>query len=225
MRDFLMRRKWDFLGVSLSVVLGAVLIYVNLTVVRPRKHQVTCQSNLKQIGLGFMQYIRDYDERYPLANNWQKGLWTYTRSESIFHCPERAAAPNDYAFHKRIADIEFLSVVQTPATYILVFESDAAKLNACDYGSSLPRAPRHPDGHNILFADGHVKALAKPNFTADFNSAIDFPLRDKMRKHNADWWREILQRDKMRLARTRRIIAWQKKRKQLSQNKQANPSR
>ena len=32
----------------------------------------SCASNMKQLGLAFIQYTQDYDERYPKAGNYQK---------------------------------------------------------------------------------------------------------------------------------------------------------
>jgi prepilin-type processing-associated H-X9-DG protein len=65
-------------------------------------HGPSCQSNLKQVGLGFIQYTQDYDERFPLIAisavasstqpfskpyGWADALQTYLRSTGIYHCP------------------------------------------------------------------------------------------------------------------------------------------
>ena len=44
---------------------------------RENARRASCQSNLKQIGLGFAQYTQDYDEKYPLAASgpWAAGPW------------------------------------------------------------------------------------------------------------------------------------------------------
>jgi prepilin-type processing-associated H-X9-DG protein len=34
---------------------------------RENARRASCQSNLKQIGLGVLQYVQDYDEKYPIA--------------------------------------------------------------------------------------------------------------------------------------------------------------
>jgi hypothetical protein len=60
-------------------------------------------SNEKQIGLAFMQYIQDYDERYPIkywacsgsacpytdnsGTLWYHALYPYTKNIAIFNCP------------------------------------------------------------------------------------------------------------------------------------------
>lgn len=52
--------------VLIVFVLGMVLFPV---FARPHRgnRQASCASNQKQIALGFLQYVQDYDERYPLA--------------------------------------------------------------------------------------------------------------------------------------------------------------
>lgn len=51
--------------IAIIAILAAILFPV-FARARENARRSTCQSNLKQIGLGFMQYIQDYDERYPL---------------------------------------------------------------------------------------------------------------------------------------------------------------
>jgi len=46
-----------------------------------------CQSNLRQIGIGTIQYVQDYDQRYPVAKEWVSQLYPYEKSTGVFHCP------------------------------------------------------------------------------------------------------------------------------------------
>ena len=52
--------------ISIIAILAAILFPV-FARARENARRASCMSNLKQIGLGFMQYTQDYDERYPLA--------------------------------------------------------------------------------------------------------------------------------------------------------------
>lgn len=62
---------------------------------RARLNQSTpsCQSNLKQLGLGLLQYQQDYDERSPLATiggdsyGWANAIQPYVKSVALFQCP------------------------------------------------------------------------------------------------------------------------------------------
>ena len=78
---------------------------------RENARRAGCQSNLKQIGLGFTQYAQDYDGRLPPvkfttyvapktstsvptgAYGWVDGLQPYLKSICIFYCPSGLAPP------------------------------------------------------------------------------------------------------------------------------------
>jgi prepilin-type processing-associated H-X9-DG protein len=68
---------------------------------RENARRASCQSNLKQISLGMLQYTQDYDEKYPYAawNNgttlglhWLDSSMPYIKSRQIWVCP--SATPN-----------------------------------------------------------------------------------------------------------------------------------
>lgn len=52
--------------IAIISILAAILFPV-FARARESARRASCLSNLKQIGLGIMQYTQDYDERYPLA--------------------------------------------------------------------------------------------------------------------------------------------------------------
>ena len=83
--------------IAIIAILAAILFPV-FARARENARRASCQSNLKQIGLGVMQYTQDYDERFPLAWNvygdatvrpygWADSLEPYLKSEQIFKCP------------------------------------------------------------------------------------------------------------------------------------------
>ena len=61
-----------------------------------------CLSNLKNIGLGFIQYVQDNDEIFPLTRTgsgvrsigWVDVLQPYIKSTQVFECPGDANLPN-----------------------------------------------------------------------------------------------------------------------------------
>jgi len=60
--------------IAIIAILAAILFPV-FARARENARRSSCQSNLKQIGLGVLQYTQDYDEKYPknLDNNYAWG--------------------------------------------------------------------------------------------------------------------------------------------------------
>ncbi|RYZ76662.1 MAG: DUF1559 domain-containing protein [Proteobacteria bacterium] len=86
--------------IAIIAILAAILFPV-FGRARENARRSSCQSNLKQIGLGILQYAQDYDETYPMNvqvevtndNGWGYfGTWMYTtfpyvKSTQIYKCP------------------------------------------------------------------------------------------------------------------------------------------
>lgn len=67
---FTEKRNTGFTLIELLVVIAiiailAAILFPVFARARENARRSSCQSNLKQIGLGFMQYTQDYDERFP----------------------------------------------------------------------------------------------------------------------------------------------------------------
>ena len=78
--------------IAIIAILAAILFPV-FARARENARRSSCQSNLKQIGLGIIQYTQDYDEKYPygLNSDFQQGWATqtqpYLKSIQVFRCP------------------------------------------------------------------------------------------------------------------------------------------
>lgn len=80
--------------IAIIAILAAILFPV-FARARENAQRASCQSNLKQIGLGVLQYVQDYDEKFPpLAINvggsdilWFQELQPYAKSTQVFLCP------------------------------------------------------------------------------------------------------------------------------------------
>ncbi len=78
--------------IAIIAILAAILFPV-FARARENARKSSCQSNLKQIGLGIMQYTQDYDEKLPYSRTdadpapWHVKIFPYVKSTQIFACP------------------------------------------------------------------------------------------------------------------------------------------
>ncbi len=83
--------------IAIIAILAAILFPV-FARARENARKTSCLSNLKQIGLAFMQYTQDYDEAFPLSSypatnvSWTVSTAPYIKSTQIFRCPSDTAA-------------------------------------------------------------------------------------------------------------------------------------
>jgi prepilin-type N-terminal cleavage/methylation domain-containing protein len=103
------KTKLGFTLIELLVVIAIIAILAAILFpvfgrARENARRSSCTSNLKQIGIGIMQYTQDYDEYYPInganiyssnstdayqrsRNSWRSLIFPYVKSEQVFVCP------------------------------------------------------------------------------------------------------------------------------------------
>lgn len=92
--------------IAIIAILAAILFPV-FARARENARRASCSANLKQIGMGMMQYVQDYDEKYPTqaslnpapyaellnsalnASNqtWIGSIHPYVKSWQVYKCP------------------------------------------------------------------------------------------------------------------------------------------
>ena len=87
--------------IAIISVLAAILFPVFATA-REKARATSCLSSQKQVGLGILQYVQDFDENYPLGfyqaldgtfsasktpTSWPRIIQPYVKSAAIFRCP------------------------------------------------------------------------------------------------------------------------------------------
>ena len=170
-------------GLSFKQMLAALLIVgVLVAILYPVYHRAgpgprrtSCQSNLKYLGLGLIQYSQDADEKFPvgvnaLNNGWAGQIYPYVKSTGAFHCPDDPGVGHfiSYAQNQRIAGQSY-GQFAVPAYTVALYEETT--LN-CDpstpetvsaTGLTAPQSSTRHDpltfGLNYLTVDGHVKML------------------------------------------------------------------
>src|ERR1700722_4415731 len=63
----------ELLVVIAIIALLAAILFPVFARARENARRATCQSNLKQLGLGMLQYEQDHDERFPAGLPYPAG--------------------------------------------------------------------------------------------------------------------------------------------------------
>jgi prepilin-type N-terminal cleavage/methylation domain-containing protein len=96
-------RKSAFTLIELLVVIAIIAILAAILFpvfgrARENARRSSCLSNMKQLGLGIMQYVQDYDEKLPMRQfsddapnawifSWRRAIYPYVKSTQVFACP------------------------------------------------------------------------------------------------------------------------------------------
>ena len=127
--------------IAIIAILAAILFPV-FQKVRENARRASCQSNMKQIGLAFVQYTQDYDEKYPagapgasahagVGMGWAGAISSFTKSIQLFKCPDDSDNsgvfsgftyyPISYGMNIEVGG-QPLNALAAPATCILASE-------------------------------------------------------------------------------------------------------
>jgi len=133
--------------IAIISILAAILFPV-FARARESARRTSCLSNLKQLGLGMMMYVQDYDERMPRRYNANMGpgggacagsysncVWVidapgyrmlldpYLKNQQITFCPSRqSGAYNtrpDYGYNGTFGGGEAIAAIELPSEMLL----------------------------------------------------------------------------------------------------------
>jgi prepilin-type N-terminal cleavage/methylation domain-containing protein/prepilin-type processing-associated H-X9-DG protein len=151
------QNKQAFTLIELLVVIAiisilAAILFPVFARARENARRASCQSNLKQIGIGLMMYVQDYDGRTPYQDvtssngtayyaypslvtlfhpNWIYSIYPYVKSWQLFACPSApvgtvyGVCKNSYAYNGVVLD-QLTAAISRPSEIIWVNEYHSA---------------------------------------------------------------------------------------------------
>jgi len=164
MHEELRTEKRGFTLIELLVVIAiisilAAILFPVFARARENARRASCMSNLKQIGLGFLMYSQDYDEKFPrhilgYGNppygpenpvGWADALQPYIKSTQVYQCPSESTAPNSNP--ASWGYIDYYMNTQVAATNQAALVAPSLTVLSGDNGSGI--AYSYFDGCNV----------------------------------------------------------------------------
>ncbi|MDR3710642.1 MAG: DUF1559 domain-containing protein [Capsulimonadaceae bacterium] len=160
--------------IAIIAILAAILFPVFATA-REKARAAGCTSNLKQLGVGMLQYVQDYDETYPsglgtwmngttLVSNyqgWAGQIYPYVKALGIYTCPDDTLvssvnwqAQMSYAMNYQIMNgigggaMQGLKASQltAAANTVALFEAEGGLANECTVAGPITCDATSPSG-------------------------------------------------------------------------------
>ena len=167
--------------IAIIAILAAILFPV-FQKVRENARKTACLSNEKQIGLAFIQYNNDNDERFPtgvktvdgydngyIGSGWAGEIYPYIKSTGVYHCPDDSAPqsvvngvtlyPISYAFNTGSVGATLADFDGPTDTVILDEVTGGSGVNMTD-----PEENGSPYKSPVDFSDNIVYANITNNF-------------------------------------------------------------
>ncbi len=202
-----MRRKSGFTLIELLVVIAiiailAAILFPVFAKAREKARQSSCSSNLKQLGLGILQYAQDYDETVPQVYKtggsgwWFQDVQPYLKNYQLMKCPSMKgtywgggygyALPMNHIFKELGQQQPNLAQILRPSEVMAAIDAEWAwthycpTCNAngdgcCTVGCKPPYSPattHHNEGGNLVYFDGHVKWQKDAYLTSSTNGSL-----------------------------------------------------
>ena len=101
-------------------------------ITREKGMEISCVTNLKQIGIGILMYKDDHD-KLPATNGWEEAILQYVGDERAMKCPK------DHSHYRYFGNGQEVGSLESPSSMIVV-------ICECE----------HRKKTTVCFVDGHV---------------------------------------------------------------------
>ena len=171
-----------FVVIAIIAILAAILFPV-FARARENARRASCQSNLKQIGLGIAQYTQDYDERGPqnafgtyngnatLSTQyfWHDAIYPYIKSVQVYVCPSHGytsgQGPVTDTFVQTATGVTRLSISASKVVYYAdnnTYHNGVACDDSCTPAQANAASPGYPKVNTPFAKDVHIGRLEAP---------------------------------------------------------------
>ncbi len=179
--------------IAIIAILAAILFPV-FAQAREKARQISCLSNLKQIGLAFLMYTQDYDETFPsttqanggcapLSDWWGAGGgWTtwvnpYIKAGGLYHCPSAespfwlAGAPEGWCGTPDPAEVNLLKQTATQGSTYFYRKASAIAARSDIAGHAITDAEFSLPAQNYIVVE--YAAWHRDRKTTLYNNPVD----------------------------------------------------
>ncbi len=152
--------------IDAPLTLQVVMLKPVLEKSRASARKAMCLSNIKNLAVAAQSYAAEHENHLPEADNWVEELRPYLGEDASLKCPEDdSEGLSSYAMNEALSG-KSLDDIEDPASVVLFYETANPGVNPAGGAEDLA-PPRHLEGGNYVFADGHASWFSteeQPNF-------------------------------------------------------------
>jgi len=176
MKNKIISNRKAFTLIELLVVIAiiailAAILFPAFARARENARKTSCLSNMKQIGLGFMQYTQDYDDKLPMrdwgnqptraiaiVNSWRRSIYPYVKSTQLYACPSNTSNTMLADDSSNSTDLAAAGLVNPPL-FVRSYGANATRFgisggnSPMEYGVSQPLAAMPDVSRTILITE------------------------------------------------------------------------